>query len=416
MTAKKTNQNRKDVAIKPVSVLYRIYIFLYGLYLRLFRNLHIDRSGIKDIKPPYFLISNHQSMVDFVAAAMVCRRDVVSFVVSTHFFRDPVLRIGLKYGGCIPKKQFFPDLAAVRKMLRAIRAGQSVGLFPEGQTCYSGQCNDVDPAVGKLVKAMGVPVVNVQIRGNFLTAPKYARGSVFPSYSIASGSLLLTKEEVESLSDSEIAERIIQGLAYDEYEWQRSQMHRSRRKRLLTGIENILWLCPKCGKEHTMQTDGTDLYCSDCGYRVRTDDYGFLRNPDGTPADFDTPPKWYNWQKEQLEERLEAGDLLPLTLKGRFLESATDDFSEYGYGCHGEGTATLDKDGLTLDVIRDGEPFTYKVNPGITFNLTHSADLWAFDIPGNSKEDRDFAFDPEDSRDMMKFIQIWVILREKYFS
>ena len=184
----------------------------------------------------------------------------------------------------------------------------------------------------------------------------------------------------------------------------------------LTGIENILWLCPKCGKEHTMQTDGTDLFCSDCGYRVRTDDYGFLRNPDGTPADFDTPPKWYNWQKKQLEERLEAGDLLPLTLKGRFLESATDDFSEYGYGCHGEGTATLDKDGLTLDVIRDGEPFTYKVNPGITFNLTHSADLWAFDIPGNTKEDRDFAFDPEDSRDMMKFIQIWVILREKYYS
>jgi hypothetical protein len=67
-------------------------------------------------------------------------------------------------------------------------------------------------------------------------------------------------------------------------------------------------------------------------------------------------------------------------------------------------------------VIRDGEPFTYKVNPGITFNLTHSADLWAFDMPGNTKEDRDFAFDPEDSRDMMKFIQIWIILREKYYS
>ncbi|MGX8774608.1 MAG: 1-acyl-sn-glycerol-3-phosphate acyltransferase [Bacillota bacterium] len=414
--SKKAKQNKSDPVFKPVTVLYKIYIFFYGIYLRLSRNLHIDRSGMKGIEPPYFLVSNHQSMVDFVAAAMVCWPNAVDFVVSTHFFRDPVLRIGLKLGGCIPKKQFFPDLSAVRKMLRTIRSGRSVGLFPEGQTCYSGQYNDIDPAVGKLVKAMGVPVVNVQIRGNFLASPKYACGAVFPSYSVAKGSLLLTKEDVESLSDAEIAERITQAIAYDEYEWQRGEMHRSRKPRTLTGIENILWLCPNCGHEHTMQTEGKYLFCSECGYRVQTDVYGFLQNTDGTPAQFDTPPKWFNWQKQQLEARLEAGDLLPLTLKGRFLESALGDYSEYGYGCHGEGTVTLDKEGLTLDVIRDGEPFTYSVSPGITFNLTHNADLWAFDIPGNTKEDRDFAFDPEDSRDMMKFTQIWVILREKFYS
>ena len=33
-----------------------------------------------------------------------------------------------------------------------------------------------------------------------------------------------------------------------------------------------------------------------------------------------------------------------------------------------------------------------------------------------SKEDRDFAFDPEDSRDMMKFIQAWSVLRRRYYS
>ncbi|MBQ2084809.1 MAG: 1-acyl-sn-glycerol-3-phosphate acyltransferase [Oscillospiraceae bacterium] len=414
--AKNSNKKRKDLTIRPVSFLYRLAIFLFGIYLRIFRHLHIDRSELKDVKPPYFLICNHQSMVDFGAAALVCKKDLISFVVSTHFFRDPVLSIGLKLGGCIPKRQFFPDLSAVRKMLRAVRSGLSVGIFPEGQTCYSGQCNDIDPAIGKLVKAMDVPVVNIQIRGNFLTAPKYANGAVFPGYTVAKGSLLLSKEEIDSLSDSEIADRIAKGLAYDEYEWQRKEMHLSRRPRTVNGLENILWLCPKCGKEHAMQTDGPYLYCTECGYRVQTDEYGFLKNTDGTSAELDTPPKWYNWQKEQLEKQLDAGTLLPLTLKGRFLESAVDDFSESGYGCHGEGTATLDKDGLTLDVTRDGEPFTYKVNPGLTFSLTHTAALWAFDIPGNTKEDRDFAFDPEDSRDMMKFVQAWTIVRERYYS
>ena len=415
MQERKQIKAKTDKALKP-SVFYKPAMFLFGLYMRVFRRLHADRSGIKGIKPPYVIVVNHQSFFDFGAVVYLFRKDPPTFVVSTHFFRDKVFRIGLKLGGCIPKRQFFPDLSSVRKMLRVVRSGRSIAIFPEGQISTIGENTEIDPSIGKLIKTLGVPVVNAQIRGHSLYSPKWSCGGVFPTRSEVRGSVLLTSEDVERMSDSEIAEKITQAVSYNEYEWQRSVMHRSSKPRTLEGLENVLWLCPKCGKEHTMQSSGRDLFCSACGYRVSTDDYGFLLNSDGSHANMDTPPEWFNWQNDELEKRLDEGTLLPLSLKGRFLESSVDDFSEHGYVCHGEGTAVLDKEGLHLDVIRDGEPFSYDVSPNLTFNLTHSADLCAFDIPGNTKEDRDFAFDPEDSRDMMKFIQTWSIIRRRYYS
>lgn len=415
MQRKDQKKKNKDAALKP-SVFYKPAMYLFGLYLKAFRRLRVDRSGIRDIKPPYVIVSNHQSMFDFGAVAFVCIKHPPIFVVSTHFFRNKVFRIGLRLGGCIPKRQFFPDLSSVRKMIRVIRSGRSIAIFPEGQISSIGESAEIDPSIGKLVKNLGVPVVNVQIRGNHLYSPKWACGNTFPTKAEAKGYVLLTSEDVEKMSDAEIAERISQGVFYNDYEWQRTAMHKSSRPRNLQGLENLLWLCPKCGKEHTMQSSGRDLFCSSCGYRVSTDDYGFLFNPDGSRAEMDTPPEWFRWQDSVLDRRLVSGELLPIQLSGRFLESSVEDFSENGYRCHGEGTVTLDRDGLHLDVTRDGEPFKYDVSPAITFNLTHSEVLCAFDIPGNSKEDRDFAFDPEDSRDMMKFIQAWSVLRRRYYS
>ena len=109
----KKNQKNKDAALKP-SVFYKSAMYLFGPYLKVFRRLSVDRSGIRDIKPPYVIVANHQSMFDFGAVAFVCIKHPPIFVVSTHFFRDKVLRIGLRLGGCIPKRQFFPDLSSVR--------------------------------------------------------------------------------------------------------------------------------------------------------------------------------------------------------------------------------------------------------------------------------------------------------------
>ena len=413
--AEKKQKKKKETAGNPVKFMYRSGLSLYSLYLRVFRNLHIDRSGIEGLQAPYLVVSNHESMADFCAVARIFMPEVLIFVVTTHFFADPVMSIGLRIGGCLPKKQFIPDLTAVRRMLKAVKAGKSVAIFPEGQTCFSGQSNDVDPAIGKLAKIMGIPVVNVKIRGNFLTAPKYSH-SVFPSYAEAKAEILLTAEEVASMTDTEISEKIAEGIAFDEYEWERSVMIKSRKPRSLEGIENILWLCPSCGKEHTMETSGRDLYCTDCGYRVSTDDYGFLHDSDGSPARFDTPPKWFNWQFEVLESKLDEGTLLPFSMKGRFMESGPGNYSEYGYSCHGEGTATLNREGIVLDVTRDGAPFTYTASPEVVYSLTHNADFWAFDLPDNEKNDSHFGFDPEESRDMMKAVQIWTLLRRKYYS
>ena len=63
--ADKTKKKKKERPFKPISWLYRLGLRLFGLYLRVFRGVHIDKSEIKDLKAPYLVIANHESMVDF---------------------------------------------------------------------------------------------------------------------------------------------------------------------------------------------------------------------------------------------------------------------------------------------------------------------------------------------------------------
>ena len=407
-------ENKKEPRLCP-KWLYRFGVNLMYIYMKLFFGLKLDLSEMEGVKGPFLVVANHQSLFDFGIISKAALPEQLRFVISSHFFHNSIYNKLFNFIGAVSKRQFVPDTVSARKTLRLAKQGCSICIFPEGQTCYSGANAAIDPNIGKLAKLLRLPVVNVQIRGNYLRRPKWARGKTYPSKVEAKAYVLLTEQQVATMSAEEIGSAIIEGISYDEFEWQKEKMYLSKNPRTADGLESLIFLCPECGSEFTMQPHGRHLTCSKCGYDVVLNDYCLFEKGDSGELKYDTISGWIHAQSEYLKEKLEKDELLPITSHGRYLESDLGDYEEFGYRCYGEGIGTLDETGFTFVGTRGGEPYEYHVDPYQMWDLTHNADLASISLNGNCVGDKDYAFDPDDPSLMMKYVLAWPLMRNRYF-
>ena len=67
-------------------------------------------------------------------------------------------------------------------------------------------------------------------------------------------------------------------------------------KKLAEGLENVLYVCPKCKSVNTLITKGNSISCSHCKTEGYMDEYGFING-----FKFDNPIDWDQWQKKEKE-------------------------------------------------------------------------------------------------------------------
>ncbi len=119
-------------------------------------------------KGPYLLICNHISHFDPPILASI-RWGAVSWVVALEMFQHPVGRWFFEGLDSISINRQESDLKAVREILRRLKSGDIVGLFPEGgirsgETSVLGGA-PLDGSVGALAQLGGVPVVPCVVLG-----------------------------------------------------------------------------------------------------------------------------------------------------------------------------------------------------------------------------------------------------------
>ncbi|MEA4912923.1 MAG: 1-acyl-sn-glycerol-3-phosphate acyltransferase [Oscillospiraceae bacterium] len=396
----------KNRVRKPCAFLYGLATFCTRIWFTLFYGLRIDRSGVRDVKGPLLLLCNHESNYDFLLCAIGCRPRRFNFMVTTYFYHSTLLARTLRLMGCIPKKQFVPDAGAIKSVLEVVHRGGDVCIFPEGQVCYSGATNAIDPSIAKLVKKLGVTTAVASVRGNYLSFPKWACGKKFPARVEWSARVLFTPEQLARADVDEVGRAVLAALRYDDYEWQRERMIPSRRPRTAQGLETVLYRCPKCGRDRAMCAQGDRLVCEKCGYTVALDRCGFFVRPDGEAPVFDSVSAWFRYEQRALEDEIDAGGLpfsspciLHKTVEGR-----------HGYTRCGEGEMTLDAAGIHFKGTKDGAPFEAGALYEHQTTLTHNAGLRGIDVPGAGEN---YLLSPLDGREMFRFIEGYTILHRK---
>ena len=288
------------------------------------------------LEGPYLVLPNHANAYDqfFVGCSFPKRH--MYFVVSEHAFRQKLVSFLMRtLFSPISRTKGSADASAVRGILRVLRRGVSVCLFPEGNRSWDGRTAPIHPATGKLIKLARVPVMTYRITGGYLADPRWAhtlrkgpiRGSVVNVYS---------PEELAKLSPEEITARIEADLAVDP----EANTLPYRGKRLAEGLEEALFLCPKCGRIGTLH--GRDwVFTCDCGLRAEYREDGRLAGD----IPFVSIPEWDGWQQEQLRE---LGQKLDFSLSDEDAE-LRELGESHAVTILARGRLRIDRTGLTVE-------------------------------------------------------------------
>lgn len=136
--------------------------FYFGLELRGVE--HIPATGAVIIVP------NHQTYADPPLVTIPVRRPVY-YMAWSRLFQVPGL------GWCIRRLRAFPvdieapDSRATREVIRLLRAGEAVMIFPEGERTRDGRVAPFKPGAFRLAGSLGVPVLPVTIVGGHESWP-----------------------------------------------------------------------------------------------------------------------------------------------------------------------------------------------------------------------------------------------------
>lgn len=300
----------------------------------------ITKVRCEGLEPPYLMVQNHASFVDFAIAEKTLKYKPCNWIVSIEEFnkREWLMRsIGSAY-----KRKFTKDITVVKHILTALKE-RSVVIYPEARFSLVGKNEQLDGALGKLVKKAKVPVVTLIQHGNFLRSPQWNKRPYRNVPVEAEMTQIVTKEEALTLSAEEIDKRIKDKFLYDDYRWQLENKIKINSKYRAHNIHKALYQCPCCNKEFSMNSRFTKLWCENCNSEWEMDVYGVLKNSVDSSLDR-LVPDWYDWQRDNVRKSVINGD-------HSFIDDVRIEHlvsSNKGFVHVGDGKCTHDERGFIL--------------------------------------------------------------------
>ena len=381
---------------RPNAVLYFIvYIIIYPLLKILFR-LKVDRRNYDPPKGPFIVISNHVSFMDFLLTMLTFYPRRLNAVAAQKFYFYRPLNKLLPMMGCIPKNLFDPDVRSIIRIKKVLKQGGRVLLFPEGRCTVAGSYMGIHKSTGKLIKSLGVPVMSCHIEGAYTCMPFWRKGLRLGRERVTLANLF-SQEEIKNLTVDEINDAIDIRLGGLDTQPPHKPFHTFRSRHLSEGLHNILYWCPKCGRELTLETKGTGIRCTACGNTAMIDKTARL-----IPTQDSVAPEniqdWYT-QQSQYESAHLSEDMEPIsatvTLRMPLKEAE-------GLTPCGTGKIWLEPKGWHYDGKLSGEDvslfFPIETVPAIPFDPNDNFQIYS--------KGTFYAFSPEDGRLCSKFATV----------
>ena len=145
-------------------VLSLVLVVLFRLRVRNQKN--VPATG------PVLIAANHQSFLDPPAIGCRVLQRQIDFVARSGLFGQEHFGGLLRFLNSIPVAEEGPDGAAIKEIIRRLRLGRCVMIFPEGSRTPDGEIQPFKRGVALLVKRAKCPVVPVAIEGAFAAWPR----------------------------------------------------------------------------------------------------------------------------------------------------------------------------------------------------------------------------------------------------
>lgn len=294
-------------------------IWLYSWVVTRRGKLRIQKVRMKGLKPPYLVLGTHQAFMDFYVTPLALFPHRANYISELEGF-EAFGEWRYRQAGCLGTRKYVEDLALVKNIKKVIDRKDILVYYPEARYANVGTSSKLPESVGKLAKILKVPVVTINMRGNYLRSPIWNLSVRKEAKLDATLTQVFTKEELEKASVEEVNQKLKEALTYDEYAWQYETKQAITYPKRAEGIELALYQCPVCKTEYEMKSQNAELYCRHCGARWKMSKYGRMEysseNMDASKAlsasnvsleEFCHIPDWHEWQRVQVIQQIEEG-------------------------------------------------------------------------------------------------------------
>ncbi len=327
--------------------------------LMLSRRHHFNKNGITLPKGPVLYLSNHQMNLDAVRLRVVNNRRIV-FVAHEEVYRNKFYRfVAHNLADTVCRSTSKNDISYLKELFRAKKHGLSIGIYPEGGIAYFNESLHIDISIAKLAKKLDIPILLCNVNGGSFVIPRWAKykghNKVVYSYR-----RLITLEELRDLSVDALYDLMMQCLTVNDYDWQRVNMSKVRRKEPCANLNRALCVCPHCHAVGKLSFTPSSIHCSDCDHTFSLDEYDFVVGA----GDIDDLTKWDKLQQNILYEHLLTNKDETLLHCDNISFAATDNDKYFKKEDTRQGNITLHHDKVAINV--DGQIIEYNIS-----NMSH---------------------------------------------
>lgn len=260
----------------PGLVLSLIYLVGKSL-VRLLFPLAVEGKEHLPYVGPAVIVANHACYLDPVFLGAATDR-AVCYLTTGEMIRTRFGQWLFPRLGSIPVRRYRTDATGVRGCLAALKRGEIVGIFPEGERCWDGNPLSVPQSVKKLLTRLAAPIIPARIEDSYAIYPRWS-GCPLP------GRVTIRfLPPIQPPFTSAKIDAILGTIAV-------RSAGRTWIPRSANGIERLLWACPICREVGSIIARRRTIRCEHCDAVWRLDRNLSLHDSDGevTPlAEFAT--------------------------------------------------------------------------------------------------------------------------------
>ena len=192
-----------------MTLTYNIFYNLAKLFARVFFRMRVVHPERMVESGPLILAVNHTSFFDPPLAG-ICSRRGVYYLARKTLLKWPFFGPLFPAMNVIPVERDGNDMSALREVIKKIKDGNGVVLFPEGTRSKDGNIQPARAGIGFVIAKTGAPVLPMRIFGAYDAFPKNSKRLHFTQITVVIGEPLVfspsdlasaTRETYQTLSD-----------------------------------------------------------------------------------------------------------------------------------------------------------------------------------------------------------------------
>ena len=183
-----------------MTIVYNIFYNLAKLLARMIFSMRIIHPERMVESGPLLIAVNHSSFFDPPLAG-ICSRRGVFYLARKTLLKWPFFGPLFPAMNVIPVERDGNDMSALREVIKKVKDGNAVLLFPEGTRSLDGNLQPARAGIGLVIAKTGAPVLPMRIFGAYEAFPKNARRFQLSQITVVIGEPIhFTEEEISNTS------------------------------------------------------------------------------------------------------------------------------------------------------------------------------------------------------------------------